>query len=160
MFLGAHHHRIVVVQSYLSLSHHCRLIVFLDDVNVDVVIIIVVVVITAVVLHFPIVIVTITTIIVVGVVVVAVAVVIDIIARRRRACRTPWQSIQGIHDVLVVVVVDAVITSVAFHFPIVIVVITAILVVGVIDITVVGVIDIVAPRRHACQASWLSIQGI
>jgi hypothetical protein len=46
--------------------------------------------------HFPIVVVAIAAIIVVGVVVVAVAVVIDIVACRRRACRAPWLSIQGI----------------------------------------------------------------
>jgi hypothetical protein len=57
---------------------------------------VVVVVVTAGVFHFPIVVVAIAAIIVVGVVVVAVAVVIDIVARRRRACRAPWLSIQGI----------------------------------------------------------------
>jgi hypothetical protein len=46
--------------------------------------------------HFPIVVVAIAAIIVVGIVVFAVAVVIDIVARRRRACRAPWLSIQGI----------------------------------------------------------------
>ena len=97
MSLAAHRHRIVVVHSSSSPSHrhHPIVIVVLDDVNVDVVFVAVVVV-TAVMFHFPIVIVAIAVIIVVGVVVVAVAIVIDIVARRRRACRAPWLSIQGI----------------------------------------------------------------
>ena len=96
--LTAHRHRIVVIHSSSSPSH-CRrpfVAVVLDDVNVDVVVIIVVVVVTAIVFHFPIIVVAIAAIIVVGVVVVTVAVVIDIVTRRRRACRAPWLSIQGI----------------------------------------------------------------
>jgi hypothetical protein len=96
--LAAHRHRIVVVHSSSSPSHRRRpiVVVVLDDVNVDAVVVAVVVVVTAVVLNFPIVDVAIAAIIVVGVVVVAVAVVIVIVARRRRACRAPWLSIQGI----------------------------------------------------------------
>ena len=98
MSLAAHRHRIVVIHSSSSPSH-CRrpiVVVVLDDVNVDAVVVVVVVVVTAVVFHFPIVVVAIAAIIVVGLVVVAVALVIDIVARRRRACRAPWLSIQGI----------------------------------------------------------------
>jgi hypothetical protein len=96
--LAAHRHRIVVVHSSSSPSYRRRpiVVVVLDDVNVDAVVVVVVVVVTAVVFNFPIVVVAIAYIIVVGVVVVAVAVVIDIVARRRRACRAPWLSIQGI----------------------------------------------------------------
>jgi hypothetical protein len=47
-----------------------------------------------------------------------------------------------------------------FHFPIVIVAIVTILVVGAVVIAVVVVIDIVARCRRACRAPWLSIQGI
>jgi hypothetical protein len=92
--LAAHRHRIVVVHSSSSPSHrrHPIVVVVLDDVNGDVVFVFV----TAVVFHFPIVVVAIAGIIVVGVVVIAVAIVIDIVARRRRACRAPWLSIQGI----------------------------------------------------------------
>ena len=81
--LAAHRHRIVVVHSSLSPSHHRRPIV--------------VIVITAIVFHLPIIVVAIAAIIVVGVIVVAVAVVIDIVApRHRHACRAPWLSTQGI----------------------------------------------------------------
>ena len=98
--LAAHCHRIVVVQSCSSPSHPRRpiVVIILDDVNVDVIVIVVVIVITAVVFHFPIVIVAIATILVFGVVVVAVAVIINIVACRRRACRAPWLSIQGIRQ--------------------------------------------------------------
>jgi hypothetical protein len=97
VLLAANCHRIVVVHSSSLPSHrHNPIVVVLDDVNVDVVFVAVVVVVTAVVFHFPIVVVAIAVIIVVGVVVVAVAIVIDIVARRRRACRAPWLSIQGI----------------------------------------------------------------
>lgn len=92
-------HPFVLVAISSSSSHRCRrpiVVIVLDNVNVDVVEDDVVVVVTAVVFHFPIVVVAIAAIIVVGVVVVAVAVVIDIVARRRRACRAPWLSIQGI----------------------------------------------------------------
>ena len=95
-----HRHRIVVIHSFSSPSHRRRpiVVVVLDNVNVDVVEDDVVVVVTAVVFHLPIVVVAIAAIIVVGIVVFvfAVAVTIDIVARRRRACRAPWLSIQGI----------------------------------------------------------------
>jgi hypothetical protein len=47
-----------------------------------------------------------------------------------------------------------------FHFPIVVVAIAAIIVVGVVVFAVAVTIDIVARRRRACRAPWLLIQGI
>jgi hypothetical protein len=47
-----------------------------------------------------------------------------------------------------------------FHFPIVVVAITAIIVVGVVVFAVAVTIDIIARRRRACRAPWLLIQGI
>ena len=61
-------------------------------------------------------------------------------------------------DVIVIIVV-VVITTIVFHYPIVAAAIATILVVGVVVIAVAVVIDIVAPRRRACRAQWLSIQG-
>ena len=98
MSLAAHRHRIVVVHSSSSPSHRRRpiVVVVLNDVNVDVVVVFVVILITSIVFHFPILVVAIAAIIAIGVVVVAVAVINDIVARRRRACRAPWLSIQGV----------------------------------------------------------------
>jgi hypothetical protein len=95
--LADHRHRIVVVHSSSSPSHRRRpiVIVVLNDVYVDVIVIVIVVVVTSIAFHFPIIVVAIAAIIVVGIIVVAVVVVIDIIARRCRACRAPWLSIQG-----------------------------------------------------------------
>ena len=98
MSLAAHRHCIVVIHLSSLPSHRRRpiVVVVLDDIKVDVVVVVVVVIVTAVVFHLPIVVVAIAAIIVVGIVVFAVAVTIDIVARRRRACRAPWLSIQGI----------------------------------------------------------------
>jgi hypothetical protein len=54
------------------------------------------------------------------------------------------------YDVVVVV------TAVVFHLPIVVVAIAAIIVVGIVVFAVAVTIDIVAHRRRACRASWLS----
>ena len=96
--LAAHRHCIVIVQLYLSPSHHCRLIaiVVIDDVFIDIVVVVIVVIVTAIVLHFPIIIVAIITNLVFCIVVIAVAVVIDIIACHHCACRAPWLSIKAV----------------------------------------------------------------
>jgi hypothetical protein len=47
-----------------------------------------------------------------------------------------------------------------FHFPIVVVAIASIIVVGVVVFAVAVTIDIVARRHRACRAPWLLIQEI
>ena len=60
-------------------------------------------------------------------------------------------NIDVVEDDVVVVV-----TAVVFHLPIVVVAIAAIIVVGIVVFAVAVTIDIVAHRRRACRASWLS----
>ena len=76
---------------------------------------------------------------------------------------SPWICRRVVIVVLVVILIIAVVlvvTAIMFHFPIVVAAIAAILVIAVIAVAVAVVIDIVAPRRCACRAPWLSIQGI
>ena len=76
-------------------------------------------------------------------------------------CRRPIVVVLNDVNVnVVVVVVVLVVTSIAFHFSIVVVAIAAIIVLVVVVVAVAVVIDIVARRRSACRAPWLSIQGI
>ena len=56
--------------------------------------------------------------------------------------------------------VDVVVVIVVVIVTIVVVAIAAILVVGIVVVAVAVIIDIVAPRRRACRALWLSIQKI
>ncbi len=62
-------------------------------------------------------------------------------------------------DVFVIIVV-VIVTAAVLHFHIVVVAIAAIIVIGVVVVAVAVIIDIIAHRRRACCAPWLSIQGI